>query len=301
MGAECFTQMSLQKVLVTGSHGYVGLAVCKCASSYGFEVVRHRRSGLRRDGCELIWDMKSEIITSAELRGVDHVIHLAGIAHDTKKNSETLDYHRVNTAATAVLYEAACRGGVQSFTFVSTIKADPSLSPFSSPYAVSKVDAERILLDSAKKSGVRTNIVRPGLVYGPNPKGNLATMFRIAALPFAPTMPLLGNRKSLIHIDDLAHVLLSMVVDGVISGEIIVAAEEKPYDTADIYNAMVSVNGYGTPRIFSNFFLWALPKFARLAEKVSEDSFVESNLMTKLGYRTKNTINQIHWSEFDHR
>ena len=46
-------------------------------------------------------------------------------------------------------------------------------------------------------------ILRPALVYGPNPKGNLASLMRVAALPVPLPFGAFSNRRSLLALDNL--------------------------------------------------------------------------------------------------
>ena len=59
---------------------------------------------------------------SAALRGVDAVIHSAGIAHAMSGVPED-DFRALNTEATAALARAAERAGTKRFVFLSSIRA----------------------------------------------------------------------------------------------------------------------------------------------------------------------------------
>lgn len=69
------------KVLITGSHGFVGTNLIEALSGE-HEIIR--------------WDVKSD----GELPDCDVVIHLAGKAHDTKNKTHEDEYFKVNTKLT---------------------------------------------------------------------------------------------------------------------------------------------------------------------------------------------------------
>ena len=102
------------------------------------------------------------------------------------------------------MIEAALAAGVQRFVFVSSLSArEPSLSA----YGASKARAERVV----KASGLDWTIVRPPTVYGPHDK-DVFELFRSAKWGVVPTPK--EGRSSLIHVDDLARLLLALIPGG---------------------------------------------------------------------------------------
>ena len=132
--------------------------------------------------------------------GAEAVIHIAGLT--TSHDPAELD--RANAAGTLALVEAARAAGVPRFVFVSSLAArEPDLSA----YGASKARAERIVA----ASGLDWTTVRPPAVYGPRDK-DMRDLFRAARWGVVPMPP--PGRTSLIHVHDLAELLLALVSGG---------------------------------------------------------------------------------------
>lgn len=132
--------------------------------------------------------------------GAEAVIHIAGLT--TSHDPAALD--RANAGGTLALVEAARAAGVPRFVFVSSLAArEPDLSA----YGASKAKAERIVA----ARGLDWTTVRPPAVYGPRDK-DMLDLFRAARWGVVPMPP--PGRTSLIHVHDLAELLLALVPGG---------------------------------------------------------------------------------------
>lgn len=132
--------------------------------------------------------------------GTEAVIHIAGLT--TSHDPAELD--RANAAGTLAVVEAARAAGVPRIVFVSSLAArEPALSA----YGVSKAKAETIVA----ASGMDWTTVRPPGVYGPRDKDYL-DLFKAARWGVVPMPP--PGRSSLIHVHDLAELLLALVPGG---------------------------------------------------------------------------------------
>lgn len=128
--------------------------------------------------------------------GVDAIIHVAGVV----KAFDKATFEAGNVAGTLHLLAAATAGGVHRFVHVSSLAArEPDLSL----YGASKAKAERLVADS----GLDWAIVRPPAVYGPGDK-EMLDLFKAARTGLVPLPP--AGRLSIIHVDDLARLLLSL-------------------------------------------------------------------------------------------
>ena len=98
-------------------------------------------------------------IDEASLKGVDAVIHLAGISNDPIGNAFAQVTHDVNTEATLRLAKLARRAGARSFVFASSCSVygfaeggprseSSEVGPLTA-YAKSKVAAEEVLKEAA--------------------------------------------------------------------------------------------------------------------------------------------------------
>jgi nucleoside-diphosphate-sugar epimerase len=189
-------------IAITGGTGFVGRALIEQAKAEGV-VVRAlaRQSQPPCEALEWIAGDLADCQALAELTtGVDAVIHVAGLT----SARHAFQFEAPNVAGTLAVIEAALTAGVQRLVFVSSLTArEPSLSA----YGASKALAERLVM----ASGLDWTIVRPPAVYGPRDK-DMLELFRAAKWGVVPTPK--GGRISLIHVDDLAVLLLALVPGG---------------------------------------------------------------------------------------
>ncbi|MEO8455677.1 MAG: NAD(P)-dependent oxidoreductase [Sphingomicrobium sp.] len=186
------------KLAITGGTGFVGSHLIDSALSAGHSVqVLARREQPDRERVEWICgslddrDALERLVT-----GADAIIHVAGVI----SAPDAAGFEHGNVAGTLAMLAAATAGGIQRFVHVSSLAArEPKLSL----YGASKAKAE----DLVRSSGIEWIIVRPPAVYGPGDKETLE-LFRMAKLGLM-LMPPRGH-VSVIHVDDLARLLLAL-------------------------------------------------------------------------------------------
>ena len=156
----------------------------------------------------------------------DIVLHAAGKAHSVPKTeAEKKVFFDVNLHGTINLCEALEKSGVpKAFIFISTvavyglefgeeISEDSPLSG-TSPYALSKIQAEHFIIDWCKKHDVILGIIRPSLIAGPNPPGNLGAM--IQGIKSGKYLSIGGGKacKSVLMVQDIATLIPLLEVKG---------------------------------------------------------------------------------------
>ncbi len=213
-----------RRVLVTGASGFVGRAVVAHFLAQGWAVRASSRSpGLAWPaGVEAspIGDTLDAQAWRASVADVDSVVHCAARVHVLREQAADplSDFRRANVQATQALAQAALGAGVRRFVFVSSVgvngaqtgrrpfRADDPPAPHS-PYAQSKLEAERALHALTQGQTLQAVVVRPPLVYGPGAPGNFARM--LGALRRGLPLPLgaIANRRSLVAIDNLTSLL----------------------------------------------------------------------------------------------
>jgi uncharacterized protein YbjT (DUF2867 family) len=187
-------------IAVTGATGFVGQALLDQALEAGIEVhALARQPQEPRKGVKWIkGDLADKRALNRLVKGVEAVIHVAGVVNAP----DPAGFEAGNVAGTLAVVEAAVRAGVPRFLFVSSLSArEPDLSA----YGASKARAEKIV----KSSALDWTIVRPPAIYGPRDR-EMFELFRIARWGVLP-MPPKEGRASLIHVDDLARLLLALV------------------------------------------------------------------------------------------
>jgi len=189
-------------VAVTGATGFVGCALREEAARRGVPLrALTRKDQPAADGVEWVrGDLHDREAIAALVAGAEAVIHVAGVVN----TPDPMGFHLGNVEGTELLIDAARAAEVPRFVFVSSLAArEPGLSK----YGQSKRHAEEVV----QTSGLDWTIVRPPAIYGPRDR-EIFEMFRAARWGVLPMPP--KGRASMIHVDDLARLLLALLPGG---------------------------------------------------------------------------------------
>ena len=187
---------------VTGGTGFVGQALLDRALGDGLEVrALARRPQAPRPNLDWVaGDLADRQALSRLCAGAEAVVHVAGVVRAADPSA----FEQANVTGTLNVIAAARAAGVPRLVFVSSLSArEPGLSH----YGASKARAEKLV----KASGLDWTIVRPPAVYGPRDR-EMLELFKSAKWGIVPA-PAEG-RASVIHVEDLARLLLAMVLGG---------------------------------------------------------------------------------------
>lgn len=249
-------------ILVTGAGGFVGTALLPELLATGRQVV----ALTRRAGTPLPPGVEERTAGSIEtlddagwraaLDGIDTVLHLAAIAHIGPGVSEDR-YDAVNHRAVAAMATAARASGLRRIVFLSSIRAqcgamstrtETETTPEqpTDPYGRAKLAAEQALA----ASGVAHVILRPVLIVGDEPKGNLALLLRLARtglpLPFGG----LSARRSMVSRADVVEALIQAIDDERMTDRRFILADAEPMTLGEAVAALR--RGLGLPpRLFA--------------------------------------------------
>ena len=214
------------KLLITGATGFIGKSLVAelMRQNFNISIAVRQKSNLFPDKVKqfVVGDFESNPDFSTSLAEVDCVIHLAGKAHvlDKSKVSVLDGFRKINSELTLNLAKQAVMAGVERFIFLSSIgvNGNKSTKPFleddapnpQEPYAISKHEAEKGLLQLAENSNLEVVIIRPPLVYGNNAPGNFGRLLQWAGARFMLPLPLgaVNNARSLIAIDNLVSFII---------------------------------------------------------------------------------------------
>lgn len=156
----------------------------------------------------------------------DIVLHAAGKAHSVPKTeAEKQVFFDVNLQGTKNLCTALERKRIpRAFIFISTVAVygcdfgeniteEHSLEGVT-PYAMSKRLAEEFLQKWCYEHNVTLGIIRPSLIAGPNPPGNLGAM--IHGIRSGRYLSIAGSRtrKSVLMVQDIARLVPLLVEKG---------------------------------------------------------------------------------------
>lgn len=156
----------------------------------------------------------------------DVVLHAAGKAHTyPKTEAEKQAFFDVNYKGTIHLCDALEKVGVpNALVFISTMAvygSDGSACvteefPLNgdSPYAKSKIMAEEYLKDWCERNNVVLGILRPSLLAGPNPPGNLGAMINGIKKGWYLSIGKGETRKSFLMVYDIGRVIPELIKVG---------------------------------------------------------------------------------------
>lgn len=196
------------KILMTGSHGFVGTNLIEALEST----------------CNIIrWNARED----KPLPECDTVIHLAGLAHDTKHATEDAEYFRVNTDLTKKMYDRFLESSAKKFIFFSSIKAKDG----DTPYAKSKKAAEEYICgkfrdECLELSDKKVYILRPCMIHGPRNKGNLNLLVNVVKKGFPWPLAAFENKRNFASMGNVAFVVSELLRKDIDSGTYIICDDE---------------------------------------------------------------------------
>ncbi|KQU52274.1 NAD-dependent dehydratase [Bosea sp. Leaf344] len=241
------------RILVTGASGFVGRHLVPALIRSGHDL----RLALRRpqpvpDGVEAV--VTGELDAATEwgeaLAGVDHVVHLAGLAHAGPGLDEQL-YERVNTRATLALADAAIRAGIRRFVYLSSIKAVTGASdgPVADDDEPRPTDAYGRSKRAAEQGLAQRDLdwiaLRPVLVYGTGVKANMAALMRLARLPLPLPLGGLTEPRSMLAVENLCDAIGFALSPACPARRCYIVSDEEPVSVREIIAALREGRGRG--------------------------------------------------------
>ena len=207
------------KLLFTGASGFLGRNIYQLLEkTYVIKTV-----GLTPQDDYKI-DIARNIPVFTEV--FDIVLHAAGKAHSIPKTEEEKQlFFDVNLQGTKNLCTALENSGIpKAFIFISSVAVygcdsgeniteEHPLNGTTS-YALSKIKAEKYLEGWCAMHNVKLSILRPSLIAGPNPPGNLGAM--IHGIKTNKYLSIAGGkaRKSVLMVQDIANLLPMLIEKG---------------------------------------------------------------------------------------
>lgn len=249
-------------ILITGATGFIGQRLTRLLAARGIDCRRSARR-IAPGPQVVVADLADPSALAAACADIETVVHCAGHAHAFAAGEEEAQRHwRTNYQGTCNLLAAAVEAGVKRFVFLSSVKAmaEPGEACVTedfpgepqSAYGRAKRAAETAVLAAGRQHALHVVNLRLAMVYGAGGRGNLERMGRLVRRGLFPPLPETGNRRSLVHIDDVLSAILCVAGDSRANGgTYIVTGPETPSGRA-LYDAMREVAGLPPCR-------WAVP------------------------------------------
>lgn len=229
----------MSRIFVTGGSGFVGGALIRHFAGRG-PVSAMARSEAAAEAVEAAGATAVrcalETVEASHLDGCDTVIHAAARVEEWGSRQ---DFWKPNVEGTQRLLEAARTAGVKTFLHISTdsVLFDgghlrlvdehapyPSRSSF--PYAASKAEAERMVLQ-ASDDGFRAMAVRPVLVWGPGDRTILPVLAELVQENKFVWINRGAARVSTTHVNNLVHGVELAIIHGR-GGEVYYLSDDEP-------------------------------------------------------------------------
>ena len=208
------------KVLLTGSTGFLGKYIQSELVLQEIDVVGVGRSAEN----DVVCDLSNEVPAFAESLIADLVVHNAGKAHLVPQNeAEGKVFYDVNVGGTEKLLEAimSFKNKPKCVVFVSTVavyglESGENINEThplngNSPYAKSKIEAEKLVQDWCSENQVNCVILRLPLVVGENAPGNLGAMERAIKKGYYFRLGSGNARRSMVNAVDIAKLIPSLL------------------------------------------------------------------------------------------
>lgn len=200
----------MNSYLLTGATGFLGSEI--------YQKIKKETLTLGRSpSSDIFFDFGSVV---SDFPKVKMVIHCAGKAHSIPKTEDEKEaFFSMNTKGTSFLLESleASMAIPETFVFISTVSVyglekglgikeeSPLLGD--SPYARSKILAEKMLEEWSNRTGVKLIILRLPLIAGNHPPGNLGAMINAIKKGFYFSLRNNTSKKSIVLAEDVAKLI----------------------------------------------------------------------------------------------
>ncbi len=217
------------RVLVTGHRGYIGTVLVPMLLAHDHEVI-----GLDSDLFEQctftgavpeVPSIRKDVrdVEEADIRGVDAIIHLAGLSNDPLGDYKAELTDEINTQASIRLAKKAKACGIKRFLFASScsnygaagadfLTEEAAFNPVT-PYGVSKVKVEQALARLADDDFSPTYL-RASTAYGVSPRLRFDLVVNnLTAWAFTTGLVYLKSDgtpwRPIVHIEDISRAYIA--------------------------------------------------------------------------------------------
>jgi len=321
VGLVIYLGDSRPPVLVTGATGALGPRVVEVLQQSGYPV---RVLALDPPEPKMfsqttdfqLGDINDERAVRTAISGVTAVIHMAALLHIYTPSPEQLSrYKLINIDGTALVVRAAIEAGVKGLVFFSTIAVyghgdgkmlDENTLPHpDTPYAETKLCAERIILDAQRLDGKPLGtVLRLAAVYGSRVKGNYRRLLQALARRRFISIGPGTNRRTLVYDKDVASAALAVVGHPNAAGRVFNVTDGEIHSLSDIIQSICEALGRRSFRMHlpvaplrtaadiidkgTTLLGLRLPGLRSSLDKYTEDMAVDGHrIQAEIGFRPK--------------
>ena len=290
----------MKKILLTGGSGFLGQSIIpRLQTDFNISTI-----GLGNTD-----DIKTNLSERIPVFNdtFDIVVHAAGKAHSIPKNGdESEQFFKVNVDGTINLCKALEKNPPQSFIFISSVavygietgnEIDESY-PLKGkiPYAKSKIDAEKYLSEWCNSNNVTLGILRPSLLAGKNPPGNLGAMIKGIKTGRYLRIGDGSARKSVLMAEDIA-VLIPKIIE---KGGIFNVCDDHHPSFHELEQLIVNQLNKKSPKSIP---LWMARNIARVGDLLGQNAPINTSKLDKitksLTFSNKKAKLELNWEPMD--
>lgn len=291
----------MERLLFTGGTGFLGKNVMPLLKEQ-YEVTT---CGITSDDM-----IKANLAKEVPVldKHYDVVLHACGKAHVVPKTeAEKQAFFDVNYQGTVNLCAALEKVGVpKALVFISTVAVygceygdliteEHSLNG-DTPYAKSKIMAEKYLTEWCKKNDVVLGILRPSLLAGKNAPGNLGSMVNGVRKGFY--MNIAGGKvvKSILMAEDIARIMPALIKKG---GVYNVCDTRQP-SFGELSVSVAKQLGKHKPISIPYWMAWCMAKVGDLlGSKAPINSYKLEKMTKSLTFSNEKARQELGWEPLD--
>ena len=291
----------MKRLLFTGGTGFLGKNIMPLLTKT-YEVVT----------CGIAPDDTIKANLAKEAPQLDHhfdiVLHACGKAHVVPKtDAEKQAFFDVNYQGTVNLCSALEKVGVpKALVFISTVAVygceygnlitEEHPLNGGSPYAKSKIMAEKYLTEWGKKHNVVLGILRPSLLAGKNAPGNLGAMVNGVRKGFYMNIAGGSVVKSILMAEDIAHILPFLIEKGGIYN----VCDTRQPSFGELSVSVANQLGKRKPISIPYWMAWCMAKVGDLlGSKAPINSYKLKKMTKSLTFSNEKARRELGWEPLD--
>lgn len=291
----------MEKLLFTGGTGFLGKNVMPILAKQ-YEVTT---CGISPDDM-IKANLAKEVPSLTEK--YDVILHACGKSHVVPKTeAEKQAFYDVNYQGTVHLCAALEKvGAPKALIFISTVAVygceygdlvtEEHPLEGTSPYAESKIMAEKYLTEWCAKNGVKLGVLRPSLLAGKNAPGNLGAM--VDGIKKGFYMNIAGGKvvKSILMAEDIAR-LVPLVAE---KGGVYNVCDTRQPSFGEISMSVANQFGKGRPWDIPYWMAWCMAKVGDLLGSKAPINTYKLEKMTKsLTFSNEKARRELSWEPMD--